>query len=140
MSRTSTASVSLTTAFIDLSTYDEIESYLYVGRSVNKFRKVICKSAWFTIIAAQLNKCGTTGDFDQELQAMFSQAGDYIRDVWLLVELRAIEMSPRFQARSIKNIRHNLNEKAYLQFNDLMVNKLTSYHMDFLHGFICNAS
>ena len=140
MSGTSTASVSLTTAFIDLSTYDEIESYLYGGRSVNKFRKVIRKSAWFTIIAAQLNKCGTTGDFDQELQAMFSRAGDYIRDVWLRVELPAIETSPRFQARWTKNIGHNLIEEAYLQFNDLTVNKLTSYHMDFLHGFMCSAS
>ena len=69
----STATVSLTTAFIDLSTFDEIECWLYGGKSVNRFRKVIRKSAWFTVIAAQLNRCGTTGDFNTEMQAMFSR-------------------------------------------------------------------
>ena len=135
-----TATVSLTTAFIDLSTFDEIESWLYGGRSVNKFRKVIRKSAWFTVIAAQLNKCGTTGDFDQELQAMFSRAGDYIRDVWMRVELPAIETEPLYQAQWTRNIGHNLIDEAYLQFNDLTLNKLTNYHMDFLSAFTLTSS
>jgi hypothetical protein len=137
---TNTATVSLTTAFIDLSTFDEIESWLYGGRSVNKFRKVIRKSAWFTVIAAQLNKCGTTGDFDQEVQAMFSRAGDYIRDVWLRVELPQIETNAGFQARWTRNIGHNIIDEAYLQFNDLVVNKITNYQMDFLRGFMLSAS
>ena len=133
---TSTASVSLTTAFIDLSTFDEIECWLYGGKSVNRFRKVIRKSAWFTVIAAQLNKCGTTGDFDLEMQAMFSRAGDYIRDVWLRVELPEVQTQPGWQARWTRNIGHNLIQEAYLQFNDLTVNKLTSFHMDFLAAFL----
>lgn len=132
----STATVSLTTAFIDLSTFDEIECWLYGGKSVNRFRKVIRKSAWFTVIAAQLNKCGTTGDFNAEMQAMFSRAGDYIRDVWLRVELPEVVTKPGFQARWTRNIGHNLIDEAYLQFNDLTVNKLTSYHMDFLAAFL----
>lgn len=132
----STATVSLTTAFIDLSTYDEIECWLYGGKSVNKFRKVIRKSAWFTVIAAQLNRCGTVGDFGTEMQAMFSRAGDYIRDVWLRVELPEIRTTAPFQARWTKNIGHNLIEEAYLHFNDLAVNKLTSFHLDFLHAFM----
>ena len=135
----STATVSLTTAFIDLSTYDEIECWLYGGKSVNKFRKVIRKSAWFTVIAAQLNRCGTTGDFGIEMQAMFSRAGDYIRDVWLRVELPEVKCKPGSQARWTRNIGHNLIEEAYLHFNDLMVNKLTSYHMDFLAAFMTPA-
>lgn len=109
---------------------------LYGGKSVNRFRKVIRKSAWFTVIAAQLNKCGTTGDFSGEMQAMFSRAGDYIRDVWLRVELPEVVCNPGFQARWTRNIGHNLIDEAYLQFNDLTVNKLTSYHMDFLSAFM----
>lgn len=131
-----TATISLTTAFIDLSTFDEIECWLYGGKSVNRFRKVIRKSAWFTIIAAQLNKCGTTGQFGTEMQAMFSRAGDYIRDVWLRVELPEVISQPGYQARWTRNIGHNIIEEAYLQFNDLTVNKLTSYHMDFLAAFL----
>ena len=132
----STATVSLTTAFIDLSTFDEIECWLYGGKSVNRFRKVIRKSAWFTVIAAQLNKCGTTGGFNSEMSAMFSRAGDYIRDVWLRVELPEVATNPGYQARWTRNIGHNLIDEAYLQFNDLTVNKLTSYHMDFLSAFL----
>ena len=132
----STASVSLTTAFIDLSTFDEIECWLYGGKSVNRFRKVIRKSAWFTVIAAQLNRCGTTGDFDLEMQCMFSRAGDYIRDVWLRLELPEVETRPGWQARWTRNIGHNLIHEAYLQFNDLTVNKLTSFHLDFLRAFL----
>lgn len=132
----STATVSLTTAFIDLSTFDEIECWLYGGKSVNRFRKMIRKSAWFTVIAAQLNKCGTTGDFNSEMQAMFSRAGDYIRDVWLRVELPEVVSNPGYQARWTRNIGHNIIDEAYLQFNDLTVNKLTSYHMDFLTAFL----
>ena len=132
----STASVSLTTAFIDLSTFDEIECWLYGGKSVNRFRKVIRKSAWFTVIAAQLNRCGTTGDFDLEMQSMFSRAGDYIRDVWLRAELPEVQARPGWQVRWTRNIGHNLIQEAYLQFNDLTVNKLTSFHLDFLRAFL----
>lgn len=130
------STVSLTTAFIDLSTYDEIESFLYGGRSINKFRKVIRRSAWFTVIAAQLNKVGTVGDFDSEMQAMFSRAGDYIRDCWLRVEIPKIESNDGYQARWCKKLGHNLIEEAFLQFNDLTVNKITSYHMDFVNAFM----
>ena len=133
---TSTATVSLTTAFIDLSTFDEIECWLYGGKSINRFRKVIRKSAWFTVIAAQLNRCGTTGDFDLEMQAMFSRAGDYIRDVWVRTELPEVRSREGFQARWTRNIGHNLIFEAYLHFNDLTVNKLTSYHLDFLAAFL----
>lgn len=132
----STASVSLTTAFIDLSTFDEIECWLYGGKSINRFRKVIRKSAWFTVIAAQLNRCGTTGDFDLEMQAMFSRAGDYIRDCWVRVELPEVVTKVGYQARWTRNIGHNLIGEAYLHYNDLTVNKLTSFHMDFLVAFL----
>lgn len=134
-----TATVSLTTAFVDLSTYDEIECFLYGGRSVNKFRKIIRKSSWFTVIAAQLNRCGTTGDFNTEMQAMFSRAGDYIRDCWLRVQTPLVRSKPGFQARWTRNLGHNIIEEAYLHYNDLTVNKLTNYHMDFLHAFMCPA-
>lgn len=132
----STATVSLTTAFIDLSTFDEIECWLYGGKSINRFRKVIRKSAWFTVIAAQLNRCGTNGDFNHEMQAMFSRAGDYIRDVWLRVELPEIRCKAPYQARWTRNIGHNLIDECFLQFNDLTVNKLTSHHLDFLAAFL----
>ena len=131
--------VSLTTAFIDLSTFDEIEAFLYGGLSVNRFRKTIRRSAWFTIIAAQLNKVGTTGDFDSEMQAVFSRAGDYVRDCWLRVELPEIRTNNGYQARWTRNIGHNLIETAELMYNDLVVNRLTSYHLDFLTQFCGNA-
>ena len=44
--------------------------------------------------------------------------------------------NPAYQARWTRNIGHNIFNEAYLQFNDLTVNKLTSYHMDFLAAFL----
>jgi hypothetical protein len=70
------------------------------------------------------------------MQAMFSRAGDYIRDVWLRCELPEVQTIPGYQARWTRNIGHNLIQEAYLQFNDLTVNKLTSFHMDFLMAFL----
>jgi hypothetical protein len=70
------------------------------------------------------------------MQAMFSRAGDYIRDVWLRVELPEVKTRPGFQARWTRNIGHNLIAEAYLHFNDLTVNKLTSFHLDFLSAFL----
>lgn len=136
----SSQTVAITTSFIDLSTYDEIEVFFYGGRSVNKFRKVIRRSNWFTVIAAQLNKGGTTGDFEGELQAIFSRAGDYIRDVWLRCVLPEIRTRQGYQARWTKNIGHNLIEEAFLQFNDLIINKLTSASIDFWTAFTVSAS
>ncbi len=102
----------------------------------------------FTVIASQRNKCGTTGDFNIEMQAMFSCAGDYIRDVWLRVELPEVEFKGgtnpdgtpfHYQARCSRNIIHNLIDEVYLQFNDLTVTKLTSSHMDFITAFLTPA-
>ncbi len=45
----STATVTLTTAFIDLSTFDEIECWLCGGKSVNRLRKIIRNSAWIIV-------------------------------------------------------------------------------------------
>jgi hypothetical protein len=56
------------------------------------------------------------------------------------VELPEIVTVPGFQARWTPNIGHNLIDEAYLQFNDLVVNKITNYHMDFLRGFMVCAS
>jgi hypothetical protein len=133
---TTSSNVSLTTAFIDLSTFDEIECWLYGGKSVNRFRKVIRKSAWFTVIAAQLNTNNNAGDFAGEFSACFSRSGDYIRDVWLRAELPEVQTKPGYQARWTRNIGHNLISEAWIQFNELVVQRLSSYHIDFLTAFL----
>ena len=59
-----------------------------------------------------------------------------VADVWLRVELPEVIPNPGYQARWTRNIGHNIIDEAYLQFNDLTVNKLTSYYMDFLAAFL----
>ena len=56
--------------------------------------------------------------------------------MWLRVELPEVVSNPGYQARWTRNVGHNIIDEAYLQFNDLTVNKLTSYHMDFLAAFL----
>lgn len=144
--------VALTTAFIDLSSYDEIEVWMYGGRSVNLFRRAIIRSAWFSLIATQLNKTGSHADFGGELQGYFSRSTDYILHCWLRATLPAVKAvtgvegadsyatTPGLQPRWTKNIGHNLIDEACLYYGDVLVNKLNSYHLDFWRMFTLSAS
>lgn len=144
--------VALTTAFIDLSSYDEIEVWMYGGRSVNLFRRAIIRSAWFSLVATQLNKTGSHADFGGEIQGYFSRSTDYILHCWLRATIPAVRAVagtagadhyatvPGLQPRWTKNLGHNLIDEASLYYGDVIVNKLNSYHLDFWRMFTLSAS
>ena len=57
---------------------------MYGGKARNLFRRTIVKSAWFSVISAQMNsQGGTTVDFGSEYQAVFSRTADYILNCML---------------------------------------------------------
>ena len=57
---------------------------MYGGKARNLFRRTIVKSAWFSVITAQMNsQGGTTVDFGSEYQAVFSRTADYILNCML---------------------------------------------------------
>jgi hypothetical protein len=83
----------LTSAFIDLATYDEMEKYMYGGKdSQSYFVKETKKTNWFTQIPVCLNSVGGLGDFNNTYTVSISRAGDYLTQVWLKVLLPEVEL------------------------------------------------
>jgi len=128
----------VTSAFIDLATYDELEKYAYNGpTAVTYFVKCVKKCTWFSMVPVPLTQNGVS-NFDTDATFQISRAGDYLIHTWLRVTLPKVEWLaslPIFnsQAGSVRwcnNIGHNLIDLAYITFNDLKVQEFDSFWLD----------
>ena len=76
----------ITSGFIDLATYDELEKSLYGGlKSTSYFVRETRKSTWFTQIPVVLQRSSGCPDFGEEFSVSVSRAGDYLLDTWLRI-------------------------------------------------------
>lgn len=82
-----TGSINITSGFVDLSTYDDLEGLMYGGRARNLFRRMIIKTAWFSLVTAQMNSQNGNVDFGSEVQAVFSRTADYVLNCWAKIVL-----------------------------------------------------
>ena len=74
----------LTSGFIDLATFDELEKYMYGGPDATAyFVRETRKSTWFTQVPVILSRASGTPQFDQEWSVTISRAGDYLLQTWL---------------------------------------------------------
>jgi hypothetical protein len=132
----------VTSGFIDLATYDEIEKYLYGGlKSCAYFVRETKKSTWFTQVPVCLQKCNGAVDFGKEASFTISRAGDYLLNTWLRVTLPSISVafssavSVSCVAMWTPNLMHNLIREATVTANDLVVNRFDNYFLDFWAAF-----
>jgi hypothetical protein len=107
----SLVSSNLTSGFIDLATFDELEKYMYGGKNaITYFVRETRKSTWFTQVPTVLSRGSGTADFGQEWSANISRAGDYLLQLWLRVEVpevglkddeqnAGLQLSPRLLGR-----------------------------------------
>ena len=131
----------VTSGFIDLATFDEIEKYLYGGPDATAyFVRETRKSTWFTQVPVVLSRASGTADFGQEWSVSISRAGDYLLQTWLRVVLD--EVKPKFDALDpksgvgwTKNLMHNLIRECCITFNDLVAARFDNYHLDFWSAF-----
>lgn len=140
---------SVTVAFVDMATYDELEIILYGGDDATAyFVRETRKSTWFSIIPVQLTRSTGTADFGQNWSASISRAGDYLLSCWLRVGLPAITLAAAetgtvvagSRLRWSKNIGHNLFSECTVTFNDLVAARFDSYFLDFWAAFTVDAS
>lgn len=128
----------LTSGFIDLATFDELEKYLYGGDSATTyFVRRTRKSTWFTQVPVVLSKSGIA-NFDNEFYVNISRAGDYLLQTWLRVQLPEVAASNVTDASSVRwttNFMHNLVEWVDVRFNDLQAQRIDSYFLDFWTAF-----
>jgi len=135
----------VTSAFIDLATFDEIEKYLYNGpTAVTYFVRCVRKATWFSQVPVILTQNAGTPDFGSEVAFQISRAGDYLIHVWLRATLPAVSISgasePGTGIRWASNIGHNLLELVWITFNDLKVQEFDNYWLDMWSAFTVTAS
>jgi hypothetical protein len=133
----------MTSGFIDLATFDEIEKYLYGGSgSVSYFVRKVVKSSWFTIVPVTLQKNSGMANFGQQWSASVSRAGDYMVAAFLRVTIPAVQLNVtgnRFGSsgslRWTRNLMHSLIREVSITFNDLCAMRLDNYYLDYMSQF-----
>lgn len=139
----STSQSNLTSAFIDLATYDLIEkSYLYEPSTAQSpFVRKIRSSSWFSVCPTLLAKSSGQPDFGQTWSVNVSRAGDYLLNTWLRLKLPAVALAaakiPDYKIRWTKNLMHNLIKEAYVTFNDLIAFRLDNFFLDNWFQYTC---
>ena len=140
MSSISTSNV--TSGFIDLATFDEIEKYLYGGPDATAyFVRETRKSTWFTQVPVVLSRASGSPAFGQEWAVSISRAGDYLLQTWLRLTTPQVTLlaTNQFGAagrlRWTKNFMHNIIRECCITFNDLVAARFDNYQLDFWAAF-----
>ena len=128
----------ITSGFIDLATFDEIEKYMYGGADATAyFVRETRKSTWFTQVPVTLSRASGQPGFGQEWSVSISRAGDYLLQTWLRLVLSSVTSNSLLVGNITwtKNFMHNLIQECSITFNDLVAARFDSYFLDFWNAF-----
>ena len=140
---TSISTSNITSGFIDLATFDEIEKYLYGGPDATAyFVRETRKATWFTQVPVVLSRNSGSPAFGQEWAVSISRAGDYLLQTWLRLTTPAITLAAangggnaNGRVRWTRNLMHNIIRECCITFNDLVAARFDNYHLDFWSAF-----
>ncbi len=132
----------ITSGFIDLATFDELEKYLYGGSSATAyFVRETRKSTWFTQVPVVLSRSNGNAEFNSDHSVNISRAGDYLLAAWLRVNFPSVTLAAGNQfgangyLRWTRNLMHNLVSECAVTFNDLVAARFDNWHLDFWAAF-----
>jgi hypothetical protein len=134
----------VTSGFIDLATFDELEKYMYGGKDATAyFVRETKKATWFTQVPVVLSPAAGKAGFDTEWSVSISRAGDYLLAAWLRLTTPKITTSATFRTsaagtyriRWTRNLMHNIIKECCITFNDLVAARFDNYHLDFWAAF-----
>jgi hypothetical protein len=133
----------VTSGFIDLATFDEIEKYLYGGPDATAyFVRETRKATWFTQVPVVLSRAAGSPAFGQEWSVAISRAGDYMLQSWLRLTTPAVTLNAvngggnaDGRLRWTRNFMHNIIRECCITFNDLVAARFDNYHLDFWAAF-----
>ena len=137
----------VTSGFIDLATFDEVEKYMYGGPDATAyFVRETRKATWFTQVPVVLSRASGNPGFDTEWSVSISRAGDYLLATWLRLTTPEIIPNPQvftpspspgseLRIRWTRNFMHNLIRECCITFNDLVAARFDNYHLDFWTAF-----
>ena len=135
----------VTSGFIDLATFDEIEKYMYGGADATAyFVRETRKATWFTQVPVCLSRASGSPAFGQEWSVSISRAGDYLLQSWLRLTIPAVTLASSVSSgtyiRWTRNLMHNVIRECAITFNDLVAARFDNYHLDFWAAFTTPAS
>ena len=139
-------SSNVTSGFIDLATFDEIEKYMSGGPDATAyFVRETRKSTWFTQVPVVLTKASGQPGFNQDWAVSISRAGDYLLQSWLRLSLPSVTLTCAAGVggktiRWTRNLMHNIIKECNVTFNDLVAARFDNYHLDFWAAFTVPAS
>lgn len=136
------SSSNITSGFIDLATFDELEKYLFGGASATAyFVRETRKATWFTQVPVVLSRSNGNAEFGTDHSVNISRAGDYLIHAWLRVNIPSVtllstnQFSSNGRIRWTRNLMHNLIAECNISFNDLVAARFDNYHLDFWSAF-----
>ncbi len=129
----------VTSGFIDLATFDEIEKYMYGGPDATAyFVRETRKSTWFTQVPVVLSRAAGNPGFGQDWSVNISRAGDYLLQTWLRLALPSVTLVSSAGNNTLRwtaKLMHNLISECTITFNDLVAARFDNYHLDFWAAF-----
>ena len=129
----------VTSGFIDLATFDEIEKYMYGGPDATAyFVRETRKSTWFTQVPVVLSRASGTPGFNQDWSVNISRAGDYLLQTWLRLTTPAVTLLTSQTSLTLRwtpNLMHNLIKECSITFNDLVAARFDNWQLDFWAAF-----
>lgn len=138
----SICSSNITSGFIDLATFDELEKYMYgCPEATAYFVRETRKATWFTQVPVVLSRAAGVPAFDTEWSVSISRAGDYLLGTWLRLTTPRIVASfkddpdTQLRIRWTRNLMHNIIREACVTFNDLVAARFDNIHLDFWSAF-----
>lgn len=124
-------------AFVDLSAFSELESYLYAGKqAATYFVGSVQKGNWFSLIPSSLRET-SSADFDTKTSAIVHRSADYLLQCWFSFSLPIIQLADdntifdNASVRWTRMIGHNIFAKVSLTHNELISHEFTSQWLDF---------
>jgi len=131
----------VTSGFIDLATFDEIEKYMYGGPDATAyFVRETRKSTWFTQVPVVLSRAAGNPGFNQDWSVNISRAGDYLLQTWLRLTTPSVTLlstgTGTIQTlRWTPNLMHNIVKECSITFNDLVAARFDHWQLDFWSAF-----
>lgn len=134
--------VSAQVTFIDMSTYAELEAFLYGGPyATTWFVGTVTKSNWFSIVPISLRESQQPDFGLKNLSAIINRNGDYALNIWFRVQIPIVQLVndpdifPDATVRWTSKIGHNIFNRIYLTHNELIAQEFNSFWLDMNYQF-----
>lgn len=127
----------ITSTFIDLSTYDEPEKFMYGGaKAITYFSKCIKKCSWFSQIPVILRQENAINFACQNAAAKVSRQGDVLLAAWLRCTTPAVTFAGVGGAgKWVDDLAVNMISEINLSFNDIVAQRMDSHWLNFWFHF-----